>query len=375
MAKKSNPLMNKLKKMKTHLSAESKVMSESRFFIEGRRTKIGIPLINIAFSGDIDKGMPDGSITMIGAPSKHFKSSIALKILADWQKEHPQGVCVFYDNEFGTRENMFKSYGVDPDLILHQPFDTVENLKIDHHQKMAEFDRDDDVLFLVDSLGMASSKKELEDADKGDSKADMTRAKAIKSYFRMITPVTRMKDFTFICINHTYQTIEKYAKTVLGGGTGGEYAPDNTIFISRSQEKEGKELTGYTFNLRLYKSRDCVENSVLPLTVHFDGGIRKYSGMKDLAKEFELITNCRMANDKRLHGYQLNDEHGEIVENEDGTPVQIIGKLVDVDDDFWETVFEKTNFKERVRNKYILVNEAKEYDEEIEAKLNNSEED
>lgn len=355
--------MAKLKKMKTKLSDEASQMSESRFFKDVPRTKLSIPLLNIAFSGDVDGGLPKGSITLIGAPSKHFKSSIALKIMGDWQKDNPKGVVIFYDNEFGTRENSFKSFGVDPSMVLHQPFDTVENLKADMVQKMQQLERGEDVFFLVDSIGMASSKKELEDAMKGEDKADMTRAKALKGFFRMITPTCRMKEFTFVGINHTYMEIGMFPKEIMGGGTGAQYAPDTTIFISRSVEKDGKELLGYTFKLRLFKSRDCIENSILPLTVHFDGGIHKYSGMKDLAKEFGLITNGRVPTDKRVHAYLLNDEHGEVLEDAEGVTIYTPLSEVDVDDDFWKVVFSKTNFKARVRDKYLLVNNEKSVEE------------
>jgi hypothetical protein len=138
-------------------------------------------------------------------------------------------------------------------------------------------------MIIIDSVGNLASKKEVEDALEGKSVADMSRAKQLKSLFRMVTPHLTIKDIPMIVVNHTYKEIGMFPKDVVSGGTGIYYSADNIFIIGRQQEKEGTELMGYNFIINVEKSRFVREKSKIPVEVSFEGGISKWSGLLDVA--------------------------------------------------------------------------------------------
>jgi len=130
-----------------------------------------------------------------------------------------------------------------------------------------------------------ASKKEVEDALNEKSVADMSRAKQMKSLFRMVTPHLTIKDIPMVVVNHTYKEIGMFPKDIVGGGTGSYYSADTIWILGRQQEKTGTEITGYNFIINVEKSRYVREKSKIPVTVSFEGGIQKYSGLLDVAME------------------------------------------------------------------------------------------
>jgi hypothetical protein len=132
--------------------------------------------------------------------------------------KYPESALLFYDSEFGSPQSYFRSQGIDTDRVIHTPITDIEMLKSDIVTQISGFERGDKVFIIIDSIGNLASKKEIDDALDGKSVADMTRAKQLKSLFRMITPHLSMKDIPMVSINHTYKTLELYAKDVVGGG-------------------------------------------------------------------------------------------------------------------------------------------------------------
>lgn len=194
-------LMERMKK--NSKIKEASVLEESTFFNNKDETPTIIPNLNIALSGSLYGGLQPGLLQVAG-PSKHFKSSISLVIAAAYLNKHPDAILMFYDSEFGSPKSYFKAYGIDPARVLHNPLTDIEQLKFDIMNQVKELKRGDKVLFLIDSIGNLASKKEVEDALSEKSVADMTRAKQLKSLFRMITPHLVIKDMSLIAINHVY---------------------------------------------------------------------------------------------------------------------------------------------------------------------------
>lgn len=210
--------------------------------------------------------------------------------MRSYLKKYPEAVCLFYDSEFGSTPEYFDAIGVPKDRVIHSPLLHIEQLKFDLTKQLETLNRGDKVIVFIDSIGNLASKKELEDALAESSKADFTKAKALRSLFRIVTPALKIKDIPCIVIGHTYDTIETYAKQVLAGGQGAYYAADNIFFMSRSQDKkDGGPLEGYKFTIVAEKSRFIQEKSKLPLEVKFDKGISPYSGLFDLAVEGGFI--------------------------------------------------------------------------------------
>lgn len=179
----------------------SSLLSESEFFNEKDMIRTRVPILNLALSGKLDGGLQPG-LTCIAGPSKHFKSNLSLVLVSAYMRKYPDAVCLFFDNEFGSTPGYFASQGVDVKRVIHCPFIDVEELKFDMVKKLEAIKRGERAIIYVDSIGNVASKKELEDAKAEKSATDMTRAKQIKSLFRMITPYLTVNDIPCICVNH-----------------------------------------------------------------------------------------------------------------------------------------------------------------------------
>ena len=202
---------------KTSTIKASDILDVSKFFTKADMVTTSVPAMNVALSGKLDGGFVPG-LTLFAGPSKHFKTSFSLLLVKAYMDKYPDSALLFYDSEFGTPQDYFKSFGIDTSRVLHTPITNIEELKFDVMKQLEAIERGARVIIVIDSIGNLASKKEFDDAMDGKSVADMTRAKALKGLFRMVTPHLAMKDIPMVAINHTYQTQEMYSKAVVSGG-------------------------------------------------------------------------------------------------------------------------------------------------------------
>jgi len=338
--------MSFLDKIKKNSSIkESSILSKSKFFTTKDMISTSVPIINVALSGKLDGGLTPG-LTMWAGPSKHFKTAFSLLMAKSYLDKYPDAALLFYDSEFGTPKSYFDSFEIDTDRVLHTPLMDIEQLKHDIMGQLTNLERDDKIIILIDSIGNLASKKEVEDAIDGKSVADMSRAKQIKSLFRMVTPHLSLKDIPMVVVNHTYKTMELYSKDVVGGGTGSYYSADNIFILGRQQEKEGTEVVGYNFIINVEKSRYVKEKSKIPVSVSFDGGISRWSGLLDIALESGHVT-------KPSNGWysKVDIETGEVEDK----------KYREKDTDtkeFWMSIITSKTFQNFVEDKYSIANGA-----------------
>ena len=280
-------LLDKLKKNST--IKDTNILSESKFFNAKDMIQTSVPMINVALSGKLDGGLTPG-LTVFAGPSKHFKTAFALLLAKAYLEKYDDAVVLFYDSEFGSPQSYFDSFGINTERVLHTPITDIEQLKHDAMAQLNNLERGDRLIVIVDSVGNLASRKEVEDAIDGKSVADMSRAKQLKSLFRMVTPHLTLKDIPMVVVNHTYKEIGLYPKDIVSGGTGVYYSADNIYIIGRQQEKDGTELTGYNFIINVEKSRHVREKSKIAIEVSFEGGISKWSGLMDVALEGGFVT-------------------------------------------------------------------------------------
>ena len=333
--------MSLLHKLKTNSRVkDAAVLSESQYFGKIELTSTPVPMINVALSGSLDGGLASG-LTVLAGNSKHFKTSYALLCAGAYLKKHKDAVLIFYDSEFGSPQSYFTSFGVDVDRVLHVPIKDVEDLKMDLVHQLDEMDKKDKVIVIIDSIGNLASKKELEDALSGKSVGDMSRAKSIKSLFRMVTPYLTIKDVPLLAINHIYEEMGLFPKAIVSGGKGIYYSADNIWIIGRQQDKVGTEIQGYHFVINIEKSRFVREKSKIPISVSFEGGIKKYSGLFDLAVEAGIIVKSGVQ-----FAQLRNFKTGELEE----------GKVrpKKVPDSFYDELILHEPFKEFITKKYTL---------------------
>ena len=241
-----NKLLERLQKNST--IRETDILTESKFFSNKDLIQTSVPAVNVALSGRLDGGLTPG-LTVFAGPSKHFKTAFAMLLAKAFQDKYEDGVILFYDSEFGAPQSYFETFDIDTNRVVHSPIADIEQLKHDIMQQLNGVERDDHIMIIVDSVGNLASKKEVEDALEGKSVADMTRAKQMKSLFRMVTPHLTIKDIPAIVVNHTYKEIGLFPKDVVSGGTGIYYSADNIFIIGRRQSKTGTEVTGYELSL------------------------------------------------------------------------------------------------------------------------------
>ena len=240
----------------------------------------------------------------------------------------------------------YEQFNIDTCRVLHTPITNVEELKFDLISQLENLARGDKVIVVIDSIGNLASKKEMEDALNEKSVADMSRAKALKGLFRMATPYLAMKDISMIAVNHTYQEIGLFPKAIVSGGTGIYYSANDIWILGRQQDKKGTEIQGYHFIINVEKSRRVKEKSKIPISVSWEGGVSKYSGLLDVALAGNYVA-------KPSNGWycRVNKQTGELVDP----------KFREKDTfsaDFWDPIFNETDFKEFIMKQYQIGKDA-----------------
>ena len=356
-------LLERLKKNST--IKESEILNKSKFFAKKDMIQTSVPMMNVALSGSLEGGFTPG-LTVFAGPSKHFKTAFTLLLTKAYIDKYPDAVVLFYDSEFGSPQAYFDNFGIDTTRILHTPITDIEQLKFDIMSQINNISRGEQVIIIIDSVGNLASKKEVDDALEGKSVADMTRAKQMKSLFRMVTPHLTIKDIPMVVVNHTYSEIGLYPKQIVSGGTGLYYSADNIFIIGRQQEKEGTEVIGYNFVINVEKSRFVREKSKIPIEVTFEGGISKWSGLLDVALEGGYVV-------KPSNGWysKVDKETGEI----DAKKYRLKDTY---SKEFWMPILTTKSFKEYIENNYRIAGSdmlGKSFDEtDIEEEFENASE-
>ena len=349
--------MSKLmKKLLAVGSAGSTILSESDMFKEQDLVRTDIPIINIAYSGKVDGGFGPG-LTIFAGESKTFKTALALYCMKAYLDKHQDGIGILYDSEGGCNPQYIKSFGIDPNRIIHIPVEHVEQLKFDFVKKLSEIEKGDKVFFLVDSIGQIASKKETDDATDEKSVADMTRAKAIRSLLRLVTVQLNKKLLPCFMINHVYMEIGMFPKTIIPGGTSVTYSANTIFVIGKSQDKGADgELNGWNFTLNVHKSRFVREKAKFPFNVNYETGIKPYSGLLDVAIELGAVIKPSNGWYSRvnLDTGVIEDKKFRAKDTEDST--------------FWKQVLENDTFKQKVQDRYMLSSPSI-TDEQIDAEM------
>lgn len=257
-------LLEKLKK--NSKVSRSSILAESEFFNEVETCPTAIPALNIALSGEVDGGLSSG-LHMLAGPSKHYKTSIALYLASAYLNKHKDAVLLFLDCEFGSPKEYFKSFGIDLERVFHVPFSNLEELKFELMSQLDALEESDKVFILVDSMGSASSLKEYQDSLDCKSVADMTRAKAIKSITRLVTPHLTMKNIPMVAVSHTYAEQGCFAGHTLVKTSSGLKKIKDIVVGDRVFTLGGSQLVTHCFSP---KDLDVKGKVFLKLT--FDDG-------------------------------------------------------------------------------------------------------
>ncbi len=251
----------------------------------------GSYIFNALISGSINGGFSGNKITAIAGESSTGKTFFALAVVRSFLASNPDAVCLYFDTESAITRSLLESRDIDTDRVVVLNVVTIEEFRkkalqcVDKYLKVEESKRQP-MLFVLDSLGMLSTEKEITDALADKNVRDMTKSQLVKGAFRMLTLKLGQADVPLIVTNHTYDVIGAYYPTKeMGGGSGLKYAASTIIYLSKKKEKDGTEVIGNIIRAKTAKSRLSRENQEVEIRLYYDArGLDTYYGLLELGE-------------------------------------------------------------------------------------------
>ena len=275
----------------------------------------GSYIFNGLISGSIFGGVSSNKITAIAGESSTGKTFFPLAVVKNFLDSNPDGYCLYFDTEAAVNKVLLESRGLDLDRFVVVNVVTIEEFRtkalkaVDIYLKTPIEERKP-CMFVLDSLGMLSTEKEIRDALDDKQVRDMTKSQLVKGAFRMLTLKLGQANVPLIVTNHTYDVIGSYVPTKeMGGGSGLKYAASTIIYLSKAKEKDGKEVIGNIIKAKTHKSRLSKENKVVKIRLYYDErGLDKYYGLLELGEIGGLWKNIAgryEINGKKVYGKQI----------------------------------------------------------------------
>ena len=251
----------------------------------------GSYIFNALVSGSIYGGVPGNKITAIAGESSTGKTFFCLGIVQHFLESNPDAGVIYFESESAISKQMIVDRGIPADRMMIVPVSTIEEFRTQSCRildKYMEQDKDkrQPMMFVLDSLGMLASNKEVEDVANDKQVRDMTKSQLIKGAFRVLTLKLGKANVPMLVTNHTYDVIGSYVPTKeMGGGSGLKYASSTIIYLSKKKEKDGKEVVGNIIKCKAQKSRLTKENSEVETRLYYDRGLDRYYGLLELGEK------------------------------------------------------------------------------------------
>ena len=272
---------------------------------------------NALLSGTIYGGMPSNKITAIAGEAATGKTFFALGICKAFLDKDPDAGIIYFESESAISKQMIEARGIDSKRMVIVPVATVQEFRnqsikiLDKYIEQTEKTRKP-LMFVLDSLGMLSTTKEMEDTAAGKETRDMTRSQIVKSTFRVLTLKLGRANIPMIMTNHTYDVIgSMFPQKEMGGGSGLKYAASSIIYLSKRKDKEGTEVVGNIIHCKNFKSRLTKENAMIDVKLTYKTGLDKYYGLTELGEEAgvfkKVSTRYEMPDGSKVFGKNIND--------------------------------------------------------------------
>jgi RecA/RadA recombinase len=278
----------------------------------------GSHALNALLSGTIFGGLPANKITAIAGEAATGKTFFALGICKHFLDKNKDAGVIYFESESALTKDLVEARGIDSKRMVVVPVATVQEFR---HQSIKVIDKylEQDaskrkpLMFVLDSLGMLSTTKEMEDTAEGKETRDMTRSQIVKAAFRVLTLKLGKAKVPMIMTNHTYDVIgSMFPQKEMGGGSGLKYAASNIVYLSKRKEKDGKEIIGNVIHCKNYKSRLTKENAMIDVRLTYDKGLDKYYGLLDLALKHEIFksvsTRIELPDGTKQYAKTINNE-------------------------------------------------------------------
>jgi len=278
----------------------------------------GSYVFNALLGGSIYNGIPSNKITALAGESATGKTFFILGICKHFLDKNPEGGVIFFESESAVTKELIEDRKIDSKRMVIMPVTTVQEFRhqaitvLDKYNSQDPSDRKP-LLLLLDSLGMLSTTKEMEDTAEGKETRDMTRAQIVKAAFRVLTLKLGKAKVPLIITNHTYDVVgSMFPKKEMGGGSGLKYAASSIVYLSRRKEKDGTEIIGNIIHCKNYKSRLTRENALVDVRLTYDKGLDRYYGLLDLALKYNIFkqvsTRIELPDGSKAFGKTINND-------------------------------------------------------------------
>jgi len=278
----------------------------------------GSYVLNGLLSGSIHGGLPSNKITALAGESATGKTFFLMGMVKNFLDSNPDAGVLYFESESAITKQMVIDRGIDPKRMIILPVTTVQEFRtetlrvLNKYLETPESDRKK-MMLCLDSLGMLSTTKEVEDTSEGKETRHMTRAQVLKAAFRVITLKLGRAKLPMVITNHTYDVVGSMFPTKeMGGGSGLKYAASSIVYLSKRKEKDGTEVVGNIIHCKNHKSRLTIENKMVDVRLSYDKGLDRYYGLLDLAEKYGIIkkvsTRYELPDGSKAFGKQINKE-------------------------------------------------------------------
>ena len=276
----------------------------------------GSYIFNALVSGSIYGGLPNNKITAIAGESATGKTFFALGVCKTFLDANSDANVVFFESESAITKDMIEDRGIDSTRIAILPVTTVQEFRFQALQVLDVYEKEGEgkpLLLCLDSLGMLSTTKEIEDTEAGKETKDMTRSQIVKATFRVLTLKLGKLKVPMIMTNHTYDVIgSMFPQKEMGGGSGLKYAASTIIYLSRKKDKVGTSIVGNIIHCKTYKSRLTKENQMVDVRLSYTKGLDRYYGLLELAEKYDIIkkvsTRYELSDGSKFFGKQILED-------------------------------------------------------------------
>ena len=278
----------------------------------------GSYIFNGLVSGTINGGIPANKITALAGESATGKTFFVLGMCKHFLDNNPDAGVIYFESESAITKELIENRGIDTKRMVVMPVTTVQEFRtqslrvLDSYLEQDEADRKP-LLLVLDSLGMLSTTKEVEDTEAGKETRDMTRAQVTKAAFRVLTLKLGKAKVPLVITNHTYDVVgSMFPQKEMGGGSGLKYAASTIIYLSKKKDKDGTEVVGNIIHCKTHKSRLSKENSMVDVRLSYEKGLDRYYGLLDLALKHgifkQVSTRIELPDGTKQYAKTINND-------------------------------------------------------------------
>jgi len=278
----------------------------------------GSYILNAALSGSLFGGVPNNKITAFAGESATGKTFVVLGVLKRFLDDNPTGGVVYFDTEAAVTKEMMETRGIDVSRVAISEPQSIEEFRTNAVRMLTKYietskkDRPP-MMMVLDSLGMLSSAKELEDVESGKAARDMTKAQLLRGTFRVLSLKLAKAGVPLLVTNHVYDVVGSYVPMKeISGGSGLKYAASSIAMLSKKKDKDGTDVVGNIIKVKMHKSRFTKEEKMVEVKLSYDKGLDRYYGLLDLAEKYDIIkkvsTRYELPDGTKVFGKNINEE-------------------------------------------------------------------